>query len=46
MNKELAEWISKAEGDYLVARREIRARAASETMTQSVFIASKRWKNT
>lgn len=26
MNKELAEWISKAEGDYLVARREIRAR--------------------
>lgn len=26
MNKELAEWISKAEGDYLVAKREMRAR--------------------
>ncbi len=26
MNKELAEWISKAEGDYVVAKREMRAR--------------------
>lgn len=26
MNAELAEWISKAEGDYVVAQREMRAR--------------------
>ena len=26
MNAELVEWISKAEGDYVVAKREIRAR--------------------
>ncbi|PIV26463.1 MAG: DNA-binding protein [Anaerolineae bacterium CG03_land_8_20_14_0_80_58_20] len=26
MNEELAEWISKAEGDYMVAKREMRAR--------------------
>jgi len=44
MNPAVAEWVAKAEGDFITASRELRVRK-SQIMTLYVFTASNALKN-